>query len=168
MIEKIEKLERVLARIQSIFFCIVLAFMAVVMFAAVVARYVLNAPIIWSEELTTVMQGTLAFAGIGYCFYHKAHTRVLLFHDKLPRPAQGVCDLLCDGVMIYCLYKFLETMPKYIKSKAGMLTTLRFLDYSYFNYIIYAGFVLAILYILVDAARTLLKMAGRIPWEQAE
>ena len=67
MLQKFEKFEEILARIQSVFFCIVLGFMAVVMFAAVIYRYVLNDPIIWSEELITIMQGTLAFAGIGYC-----------------------------------------------------------------------------------------------------
>jgi len=64
MIQKFEKFEAILAKIQSIF-CIVLGFMAIVMFASVIFRYVLNDPLIWSEELTTVMQGALAFAGIG-------------------------------------------------------------------------------------------------------
>ncbi len=159
MLQKFEKFEEILAKIQSVFFCIVLGFMAVVMFAAVIYRYVLNDPIIWSEELITIMQGTLAFAGIGYCCHYKAHTRVMLFHDKLPKFAQGILDILCDGIMIYCLYKFCETMPKYIKSRASYLTTLRWLNYSMFNYIIYAGLVLAGVYILVDALRTVYMMA---------
>ena len=96
MIQKFEKFEAILAKIQSIFFCIVLGFMAIVMFASVIFRYVLNDPLIWSEELTTVMQGALAFAGIGYCCHYKAHTRVLLFHDKLPKFMQGIVDILCD------------------------------------------------------------------------
>ena len=159
MLQKFEKFEEILAKIQSVFFCIVLGFMAVVMFAAVIYRYVLNDPIIWSEELITIMQGTLAIAGIGYCCHYKAHTRVMLFHDKLPKFAQGILDILCDGIMIYCLYKFCETMPKYIKSRASYLTTLRWLNYSMFNYIIYAGLVLAGVYILVDALRTVYMMA---------
>lgn len=159
MLQKFEKFEEILARIQSVFFCIVLGFMAVVMFAAVIYRYVLNDPIIWSEELITIMQGTLAFAGIGYSCHYKAHTRVMLFHDKLPKFAQGILDILCDGIMIYCLYKFCETMPKYIKSRASYLTTLRWLNYSMFNYIIYAGLVLAGVYIFVDALRTVYTMA---------
>ena len=159
MLQKFEKFEGILARIQSVFFCIVLGFMAVVMFAAVIYRYVLNDPIIWSEELITIIQGTLAFAGIGYCCHYKAHTRVMLFHDKLPKFAQGILDILCDGIMIYCLYKFCETMPKYIKSRASYLTTLRWLNYSMFNYIIYAGLVLAGVYIFVDALRTVYMMA---------
>ena len=154
MIQKFEKFEAILAKIQSIFFCIVLGFMAIVMFASVIFRYVLNNPIIWSEELTTVMQGALAFAGIGYCCHYKAHTRVLLFHDKLPKFMQGIVDILCNGIMIFCLYKFCETMPKYIKSKAAYLTTIRWLNYTLFNYIIYAGFAIAILYIIVDIIRT--------------
>ena len=141
MIQKFEKFEAILAKIQSIFFCIVLGFMAIVMFASVIFRYVLNDPIIWSEELTTVMQGALAFAGIGYCCHYKAHTRVLLFHDKLPKFMQGIVDILCNGIMIFCLYKFC------------------WLNYTLFNYIIYAGFVIAILYILVDAIRTVYAMA---------
>ena len=84
---------------------------------------------------------------------------MLLFHDKLPKFMQGIVDILCNGIMIFCLYKFCETMPKYIKSKAAYLTTIRWLNYTLFNYIIYAGFVIAILYILVDAIRTVYTMA---------
>ena len=83
---------------------------------------------------------------------------MLLFHDKLPKFMQGIVDILCDGIMIFCLYKFCETMPKYIKSKAAYLTTIRWLNYTLFNYIIYAGFAIAILYILVDAIRTVYTM----------
>ena len=36
MIKKFERFEAILAKVQSIFFCVVLGFMALVMFAAVV------------------------------------------------------------------------------------------------------------------------------------
>ena len=162
MKEKFDKFEAVVARIQSVFFCVVLAFMAVTMFVAVVRRYVFNNPLQWCEELTTVMQGALAFAGIGYCWHYKAHTRVMIVHDKLPKRGQQLCDLASCGIIIYCLYRFILVMPRYIKSKAGYLTSLRWLNYSVFNYVIYAGFVIAIVYILVDAARIVLQMLGKL------
>ena len=155
MREAVKKFETALAKIQRIFFCTTLGFLAIVMFAAVVFRYVLKDPIIWSEEVTANLQGALAFAGIGYCFYYGAHTRVLILHDRLPRWAQLFCDLLCDGIMIYCMFKFLETMPKYIKSKSAFLTTLRWLNYDVFNYVIYVGFALGIIYVLLSAYHTI-------------
>ena len=167
MKEKFDKFEAVVARIQSIFFCTVLAFMAVTMFVAVVRRYVFNNPLQWCEELTTVMQGALAFAGIGYCWHFKAHTRVMVVHDKLPRTGKHLCDLLCSSIIIYCLIRFLMVMPKYIRSKAGYLTSLKWLDYTVFNVVIYAGFVIAIIYIAVDVVRILLKLAGKYPEDEA-
>ena len=53
-------------------------------------------------------------------------------------------------------------MPRYIRSKAGYLTSLRWLDYTVFNYVIYAGFVIAIVYILIDAVRIILRMLGKL------
>ena len=93
MIQKFEKFEAILAKIQSIFFCIVLGFMAIVMFASVIFRYVLNDPLIWSEELTTVMQGALAFAGIGYCTTR--HTPACCFSTIS-------CPNLCRALWISC------------------------------------------------------------------
>lgn len=156
--EKIKKVEDIFAKVQRIFFCAVLAFMAVVMFAAVVYRYCLKDPIIWSEELTTLLQGMLAFAGIGYCFRYKAHTRVLLFHDKFPKFIQGIIDLICDAIMVFCLFKFCETMPKYIASKSASLTTISWLNTNVFNYVIYIGFIFGIVYILIDASKTIYQM----------
>lgn len=157
MVKIIDKIEEWITGIQKYFLILVLAFMAIAMFAGVIGRYVFNSPLAWTEEVLSNMQGALAFFGIGYCWHYKAHTRVLILHDKLPLKVRRIVDILCDGIMIYCLIRLLMTMPKYMKSKSSFLVSLRWLHYNVFNTFIVIGFVMAVMYILFDIIRIIAK-----------
>ena len=66
-----------------------------------------------------MMQGTLAFAGIGYCFHKNQHTELSIVYDRVPRPVQHVFDLISNGVMLFCCiymvkYSWAFTMQKNI------------------------------------------------------
>lgn len=153
--EKIDLFEDRITVIQKYFLIICLIFMAIAMFLGVIFRYILNSPLSWTEEVLSQMQGALAFLGIGYCWHYKAHTRVLILHDKLPQKAQSILDLISNGIIIFCLFNLLLIMPKYLKTKNSPLTSLHWLNYNVFNYFIIAGFVIAVLYIVLYEIRIL-------------
>jgi len=64
--------------------------MAVLVFANVVSRYVLNYSIIWVEELTRYMMVWVGFLGAGLVLRLGAHIAVEAFQDLLPRRAAQV------------------------------------------------------------------------------
>ena len=70
----VKKLESIVYHVQRTFFIAVMTFMLLVLSLHVIMRFAFNNPIIWTDEVITMMQGTLAFAGIGYCFHKKQHT----------------------------------------------------------------------------------------------
>ena len=61
--------------------------MAVLVFANVVSRYLLNFSLIWVEELTRYMMVWVGFLGAGLVLRLGAHIAVEAFQDLLPRPA---------------------------------------------------------------------------------
>lgn len=67
-----------------------MAAMAVLVFANVVSRYLLNASIIWVEELTRYMMVWLGFLGSGLVLRYGAHIAVDVFQDMLPARAAQV------------------------------------------------------------------------------
>jgi TRAP-type transport system small permease protein len=68
-----------------------MAVMAVLVFANVVSRYLLNYSINWVEELTRYMMIWVGFLGSGLVLRYGAHIAVDLFQDLLPvRAAQAL------------------------------------------------------------------------------
>jgi TRAP-type C4-dicarboxylate transport system permease small subunit len=61
--------------------------MAVLVFANVVSRYLLNYSIIWVEELTRYMMVWVGFLGSGLVLRYGAHIAVDVFQEMLPVPA---------------------------------------------------------------------------------
>jgi TRAP-type C4-dicarboxylate transport system permease small subunit len=64
-----------------------MAAMAVLVFANVVSRYLLNYSIIWVEELTRYMMVWVGFLGSGLVLRYGAHIAVDVFQELLPVPA---------------------------------------------------------------------------------
>jgi TRAP-type transport system small permease protein len=64
--------------------------MAVLVFANVVSRYLLNFSIIWVEELTRYMMVWVGFLGAGLVLRLGAHIAVEAFQDLLPATAAQV------------------------------------------------------------------------------
>ena len=64
-----------------------MAVMAVLVFANVVSRYLLNYSMIWVEELTRYMMVWVGFIGSGLVLRFGAHVAVDVFQDLLPARA---------------------------------------------------------------------------------
>jgi len=78
----------------------------------VTARYVFDAPTMWSFETSSMIGGTIAVLGWSYTHKHGGHVRVDVFYNHLPPRGQAILDItlfliiflsaaLCPG--LYCL-----------------------------------------------------------------
>ena len=66
---------------------VLMAMMAVLVFANVVARYVFSYSFVWAEEVTRYMMIWVGFIGSGLVLRYGAHISVEAFQDVLPVPA---------------------------------------------------------------------------------
>lgn len=149
----LKKLERLVYHIQRWTFIIVMTFMLVVLSAHVVMRFVLNHPIIWTDEVITMLQGTLAFAGIGYCFHKNQHTELAIVYDRMPKPVQWLFDLISNGVMLFCTCYMIKYSWAYTVKKNIAMNTIPWMKQSWIFVFITVGFVIAAIYIILRLVR---------------
>lgn len=67
----------------------------------VVARYVFFRPTLWAYELAWWLAGILYLLAGVYVMQQRAHIRITIFYDKLPRGAQRACDVL-SWLFLFC------------------------------------------------------------------
>lgn len=144
-----KKVENIILRIQKVFFSIVLVAMVVILIASVFMRFVMRKPLIWSDEIETMLQGTLAFAGIGYCFHKRSHTELSFVYDRMPRPIQILFDIITDGVMLFCCIYMIRYSWAFTVKKHIPMNTLPWMKQSTIYVFIPIGFVIASCYIIV-------------------
>jgi TRAP-type mannitol/chloroaromatic compound transport system permease small subunit len=57
------------------------------------ARYVFNAPTMWSFETASMLGGTIAVLGWSYTHKHGGHVRVDVFYSHLPPRGKAILDV---------------------------------------------------------------------------
>jgi C4-dicarboxylate transporter DctQ subunit len=88
---------------EEIFIVSSLGMITICMFAQVISRYVFNASLVWTEELSRYFFILLAFSGLSYGIRNKAHLRIDLFETfipKLKKPFEYFTDVCFAG---FCL-----------------------------------------------------------------
>ena len=67
----------------------------------VIARYALNAPTIWSFDLTYMLYGTIFMLGAAYALHKGAHIRTDFFYEKWSDRTRGVVDSISYLVFFF-------------------------------------------------------------------
>lgn len=148
----LQKLERVLFKLERTVFSLIMAAMLIILTCHVTMRYLFNSPLIWTDEVTTILQGTIAFLGIGYCFHKKQHTELTLLYDRVPTCVQWLFDIITNSVMMFCMYHMTVVGFRFVKNQNIAFGTISWLKKSYFYIFIPIGFIIAMCYIAVRLA----------------
>ena len=149
----LEKFSDILLKVQRVFFSTALAAMALILTAHVIMRFVFKDPLVWTDEVVTMMQGVLAFAGIGYCFHKGQHTDLALLYDRVPKQVQWIFDIISNGVMLFCCILMIRVSIEYTIFKDIPLNTIPWMRQSWFYGFIAVGFVLSTGYVLARLVR---------------
>lgn len=80
------------------------AAMVAVVLAATFYRYVLNAPISWSEELARYLMIWIGLVGASVTLRHGEHIRITALRDRLPAPIRLVGDLMVAALIGWFLW----------------------------------------------------------------
>lgn len=151
----LQKLEQILLKIEKLVFSVIMFAMLAILTCHVTMRYLFNSPLIWTDEVTTILQGTIAFLGIGYCFHRNQHTELALLYDRVPRPVQWMFDLVTNGVMLFCLGHLVKIGFRYVANQNIALGTIAWMKKSYFYIFIPIGFIIATGYVIVRLLRVI-------------
>ncbi len=81
--------------------------MTVIMFLIVllqiVSRYLFKSPVIWTDEVSTLLQVSLTFLGIGYGMRKKSHVELSGVYDRFPETVQHLVSIFTNLLLIYCM-----------------------------------------------------------------
>lgn len=155
----LKKLESILLKAEKRVFALIMASMLAILTVHVFMRYLFNSPLIWTDEVVTIMQGVIAFLGIGYCFHRKQHTELALLYNKVPRPVQCLFDIVSNSVMLFCLAHLVRVGVVYVTKQNIPLGTISWVKLSYFYIWIPVGLVIAMCYVAVQLAGVFVSMA---------
>ena len=67
----------------------------------VIARYVFNAPTIWSFDVTYMLYGTIFMLGCAYALHKGAHIRTDFFYEKWSDRTRGLVDSISYLVFFF-------------------------------------------------------------------
>jgi len=91
----VPKLEdRIINVLEKIVATICVVSMVVVLFLQVFTRYVLRAPLYWSEELARIILIWSVFLGADLSFRSGTHMRINILSKKLPKPLRMVSNII--------------------------------------------------------------------------
>lgn len=99
----VDRVDHAIFRLEEVVAIISLVSMVICVFTEVVFRYVLNAPLAWTEELARLSIIWLTFAGGAIVFRSRAHIRIDLLLDLLPGVPRRVLIWLIEIGLVVVL-----------------------------------------------------------------
>jgi TRAP-type C4-dicarboxylate transport system permease small subunit len=90
-------IETLLDSVLFFLFCIMVGSILIQVFA----RYVLNSPTAWSEELARFLMAAVTMLGSATVIRREGHIAVTVLVDRLPRPLASLIALLRDALVIW-------------------------------------------------------------------
>ena len=118
-------------------------------------RYILQAPLIWPEELATLVSLWMAFIGASYVHKRNRHLMMDYFVKLLPKSIVKVIDLLTNLAIILFLYYVVKGGLRIIPIQARNLSPALRIPTSYYTIPVLIGAVSLFAYLLYHTIRIL-------------
>ena len=94
----------------------------IILFSGVVARYVLNHPLIWSDELASILFLWLAMLGAVIAFRRDEHMRMTAAVGSLPAPTRATFDLFATCAALAFLLLIARPAYQYAQEETFITT----------------------------------------------
>lgn len=136
----------------------IVAFLVIALQAT--SRYVFSAPVIWTDEVSTLLQMLIAFLGIGYGIRTKTHIRIDSISNRFPPVVQQLLSIVFDLLFIALCVVLIQDGWKYAMSVWDVSFGTFALGKGKMFLAVSVGYALALVYTvmdIVDSVRMLMK-----------
>lgn len=120
----------------------------IILLAQVVFRYVLNNPLVGSEDAAKLATIWMVFLGAGVAVRDRLHIKIDYFVDKLPAKWQRVIDVATDVVELIFIGIVLYQCIDLFDMQHGMKSVGLNIDVTFFSAALPAGFLLMAIYMI--------------------
>ena len=118
-----ERAKSVLKNLDEIIITIMLVIVCAVLILQVFFRFVLNSPLIWSEELARYLFIWLTMLGLSYNVRTDNNISMTLLVSKMPKSVQTVLSLCTDLLGIAVFIYLLPAAVAHMQSQINVYTT---------------------------------------------
>ena len=125
----------------------------VILFGGVVARYVFNHPLVWSDELASILFLWLAMLGAVIAFRRDEHMRMTAAVGSLPAPTRATFDLCATCAALAFLLLIAWPAYQYAQEETFITTPALSLNNAWRAAALPSGIALMALFALLRIAR---------------
>lgn len=104
----LSRASRRLVGLEQFLCCLLIVAFGILLITNVFARYVLNSPLFFANELAVYILIWMAFLAISIAIHHDQHVRLTMLVGLLPAPAQRACywltELVCLAILAVMLW----------------------------------------------------------------
>jgi TRAP-type C4-dicarboxylate transport system permease small subunit len=155
MQKRLDLFFHIIGEIEMWFSGILLLAITGIILLQVFCRYILQAPLIWPEELATLISLWMAFIGVSYVHKRNRHLRMDYFVKLLPQSIVKVIDFLTNVAIILLLYYVIKGGLRIIPIQARNLSPALRIPTSYYTIPVLIAAASLLFYLIYHTVRSL-------------
>lgn len=117
------KVKKIAGNLDQILMAATMAIVCILLIVQVFFRYVLNSPLIWSEECARYMFVWTVMLGLGYNVRTKNNISVSLVTSRLPQGVQRGMEYITDLIVLASYLFCLPPILKYLEAQSRIRST---------------------------------------------
>ncbi len=145
-----EKIRRELDKIVDIVVVVLFIIIFAVVLLQIFFRYVLNSPLVWSEELSRYLFIWISFLGWTLATRHKTHIKVEFALKALPEKMQFVVKVITQIIVIFFVGMLVYLGIKMAARSVDVPTVTLFFTYAYIYAIVPIASAIILFYSILD------------------
>lgn len=155
-----KKIAKILQKIEESILIVFFSVMCIALTMQILFRYVFNAPIAFTEELSRYLQIWITFIGIGFGIKYNSHISLTLLKDKMSEKTANIVSLITYALIIVACILILRATPDYLVQQNKNSSVMQIpLELVYIS--IPIGFASCILYITSRMVKIIKTMLGK-------
>ena len=147
MLEKlVQEIERVVKVVVIIFFSLIFTIIIIQIFF----RYVLNSPLVWTEEMCRYLFIWICFLGWTIALRQGSHIRINFFFERLPLSARKIVSIVFQVLIVFFLLQLMRVGITMTMRSFTVPTVTLFFSWAYVYLAAPVSATIMILYVVLD------------------
>ena len=148
--EKAKKIREVLDRFVDFVIIVLFIILFAVVLMQIFFRYVLNSPLVWSEELSRYIFIWISFLGWTLATRHNTHIRVEFLLKSLPRGIRFIIEVITRLIIIFFIGMLIYLGIRMAVRSVDVPTVTLFFTYAYIYAIVPIASAIILFYTILD------------------
>ena len=153
-------IDKVLRKIEDTVTIAGLGIMTALVIVQIIARFVFNAPLKWSEEVARFIFLWVVFIGVSYATRERLHIRLTLLYERFPPKVQTILEIAYNiGIIVLLVLLIEKSIPVLVRQNRLPMPATQILPMSYVFIAIPIGFSMTIIRTLMQIYEDAKKLA---------